>query len=182
MGKIVKVLLVKVGLLFAVTFSVKILPNFDAHARSHQYFITRHENSCDFEGLIFLLQDRSLLCPMLYWFSALETCCFLSQVQLWSQGYDIYCSVHSSMKYEGQSEHKHVSLRHSGNIGPVNLNWKTLNPSESPQIGKWEIVSFYWPDLEWLSSVREMLDFLNFFHFPLLFVLLVLLSLLLEKV
>ncbi len=65
------------------------LPNFDADARSHQYFITPHKNSCDFEGLIFLLQDRSLLCPVPYWFSALETCRFLSQVQLWSQGNDI---------------------------------------------------------------------------------------------
>lgn len=53
-------------LLLAVPFSVKMLPNFDADARSHQYFITPHENSCDFEGLIFLLQDRSLLCLVPY--------------------------------------------------------------------------------------------------------------------
>jgi len=109
-------LLAKEGLLFDVTFSVKMLPNF----RSHQCFITLHENSCDFEGHFFLRQDRSLLCPVPYWFSALETCCLLSQVQLGSQGYDICCSVHSSMKYEGQPERKYVSLRHSGNFGPVN--------------------------------------------------------------
>lgn len=124
--------------------SVDLLSNLSADASPHQHFITLCKNRCVSPKLWFY--RKKLFCckaaapcfPVAYWFPALETCSFLSQVRLAISGL-WYILVNTPVLWSMKTCHT--------------VNMPMFNLKESLPPWRWEMVSHLvsrtWLPMQW---------------------------------